>query len=68
MECIDFFYPCAQKKTKLLFYCLPRFFKEIPEALERASSEAKMAFGNGAMFLEKFIEKPRHIEVQIMGM
>jgi len=32
-----------------------------------ASSEAKSAFGNGAMFIEKFIEKPRHIELQIMG-
>jgi pyruvate carboxylase len=34
---------------------------------ERASSEAKAAFGNGAMFIEKFIERPRHIEVQLMG-
>lgn len=25
------------------------------------------AFGNGALFVEKFIEKPRHIEVQILG-
>jgi pyruvate carboxylase len=32
-----------------------------------ASSEAKAAFGNGAMFIEKFIERPRHIEVQILG-
>ena len=32
-----------------------------------ASSEAKAAFGNGAMFIEKFIERPRHIELQILG-
>ncbi|KAK2707158.1 hypothetical protein QYM36_014991 [Artemia franciscana] len=35
--------------------------------LKRASSEAAAAFGNGAMFIEKFIERPRHIEVQILG-
>jgi pyruvate carboxylase len=32
-----------------------------------ASSEAKKAFGNGTIFLEKFIENPRHIEVQLLG-
>lgn len=30
-------------------------------------SEAQSAFGNGAMFIERFIERPRHIEVQILG-
>ncbi|KAK2159376.1 hypothetical protein LSH36_154g08036 [Paralvinella palmiformis] len=40
---------------------------EIPEAFERATSEAQASFGNGALFLEKFIERPRHIEVQILG-
>src|ERR1700761_5753604 len=34
---------------------------------EEASREAAAAFGNGAMFLERFIRKPRHIEVQILG-
>lgn len=37
------------------------------ENFERASSEAAAAFGNGAMFIEKFIERPRHIEVQLLG-
>ena len=37
------------------------------EALEAASSEALKAFGNGAVLIEKFVEKPRHIEVQIFG-
>ena len=35
--------------------------------LLRAVSEAKAAFGNGTVFLEKYIEDPRHIEVQILG-
>lgn len=37
------------------------------ESFERASSEAKAAFGDGAMFIEKFVERPRHIEVQLLG-
>ena len=41
--------------------------KELEENFERASSEALSAFGNGAMFIERFIEHPRHIEVQILG-
>lgn len=41
--------------------------KEVEEQFERAHSEALAAFGNGALFLEKFIERPRHIEVQIIG-
>lgn len=41
--------------------------KEIKENFYRATSEAESAFGNGALFLEKFIERPRHIEVQILG-
>ncbi|XP_069695212.1 pyruvate carboxylase, mitochondrial-like isoform X1 [Periplaneta americana] len=44
-----------------------RKMEEVEELFQRASSEAKAAFGNGAMFIEKFIERPRHIEVQLMG-
>lgn len=40
---------------------------EVKEAFERASSEALSAFGNGDLFLEKFIQRPRHIEVQVLG-
>ncbi|KRZ74269.1 Pyruvate carboxylase 1 [Trichinella papuae] len=40
---------------------------EVQEAFNRATSEALAAFGNGLMFVEKFIERPRHIEVQILG-
>ena len=35
--------------------------------LEEATAEAAAAFGNGAVFLERFIKRPRHIEVQILG-
>eukprot|EP01137_Pigoraptor_chileana_P007448 Opistho-2@53073 len=44
-----------------------REMKELEENFERATSEAKAAFGNGAMFIEKFVDRPRHIEVQILG-
>lgn len=40
---------------------------ELDESFTRATSEAKSAFGNGEVFIEKYIEKPRHIEVQILG-
>lgn len=41
--------------------------EELEDAFERASREAQAAFGNGAMFVEKFVEDPRHIEVQILA-
>lgn len=41
--------------------------EEIEENFLRATSESLAAFGNGSLFLEKFIERPRHIEVQIIG-
>jgi acetyl-CoA carboxylase, biotin carboxylase subunit len=36
-------------------------------AFETASREAAAAFGNGGCYLEKFIEEPRHIEIQVAG-
>ncbi|XP_032533614.1 LOW QUALITY PROTEIN: pyruvate carboxylase, mitochondrial-like, partial [Chiroxiphia lanceolata] len=41
--------------------------QELEENFSRATSEALAAFGNGELFVEKFIERPRHIEVQILG-
>ncbi|MGA7384689.1 MAG: acetyl/propionyl/methylcrotonyl-CoA carboxylase subunit alpha [Methylocella sp.] len=41
--------------------------KEIAENFARARSEAKSAFGEGRVFIEKFIGDPRHIEVQVLG-
>ncbi len=37
--------------------------EELHDAFERATSEAKSAFGNGSMFIERFVQNPRHIEV-----
>ncbi|KAG1869587.1 hypothetical protein F4604DRAFT_1881457 [Suillus subluteus] len=36
-------------------------------AFERAVSEARSAFGDGTVFIERFLERPRHIEVQILA-
>ncbi|MEO3413813.1 acetyl/propionyl/methylcrotonyl-CoA carboxylase subunit alpha [Roseovarius sp. CAU 1744] len=41
--------------------------KDFSDALESARSEAAKAFGNDAVLIEKFVEKPRHIEVQVFG-
>jgi pyruvate carboxylase len=40
---------------------------ELPSALEQAQREAQLAFGSPEVFLEKFIQRPRHIEVQLLG-
>jgi acetyl/propionyl-CoA carboxylase alpha subunit len=40
---------------------------ELESALEAASREAKAAFGDGRVFLEKYLARPRHIEVQLLG-
>lgn len=40
---------------------------EFDEQMERAVSEAKSAFGDGAVFIEKYVTQPRHIEFQIFG-
>ncbi|SEA11431.1 pyruvate carboxylase [Desulfuromusa kysingii] len=41
--------------------------KELLEGLKSAASEAQAAFGDATIFLEKYIESPKHIEVQILG-
>ena len=40
---------------------------EFVEQMDRAVSEAKSAFGDGSVFIEKYVSKPRHIEFQIVG-
>ena len=40
---------------------------EVVEGFARARSEAKSSFGDERLFIEKFIENPRHIEIQILG-
>ncbi|MEO8478441.1 MAG: acetyl-CoA carboxylase biotin carboxylase subunit [Gemmatimonadota bacterium] len=39
----------------------------LPGALESAASEATKAFGDGAVYLEKFIARPRHVEIQVLA-
>ncbi len=41
--------------------------KDFENLFHMASNEAESAFGNGAVYIEKYIENPRHVEVQIMG-
>jgi acetyl-CoA carboxylase biotin carboxylase subunit len=41
--------------------------EEIEHAWESARQEAKASFGNDGMYMEKFLEEPRHIEIQIAG-
>lgn len=40
---------------------------ETKTGFERASSEAESSFGDGRIFIEKFIEQPRHIEIQVIA-
>jgi acetyl-CoA carboxylase biotin carboxylase subunit len=40
---------------------------EIETAIQTAQSEAKAAFGNGDVYMEKYLGKPRHIEIQVLG-
>ena len=41
--------------------------KELEQAFERCASEAKAAFGDDALYVEQFLSRARHIEVQIVG-
>ncbi|KAI1613648.1 pyruvate carboxylase [Exophiala viscosa] len=41
--------------------------ESLKDNFERATSEAKSAFGNGTVFVERFLDKPKHIEVQLLG-
>src|SRR5699024_1313137 len=39
----------------------------LKDSYERAKSEAEKSFGNSDVYLEKYIDRPKHIEVQILG-
>jgi acetyl-CoA carboxylase biotin carboxylase subunit len=44
-----------------------RSAEELPKLLKTATREAEAAFGVGGVYLEKYVESPRHIEVQVLG-
>ncbi len=41
--------------------------RELEQAIKRARSEARASFGDDSVYLEKFVNEPRHIEIQILG-
>jgi acetyl-CoA carboxylase, biotin carboxylase subunit len=41
--------------------------EDFEEQVKRASSEAQSAFGDGSVFIEKYISSPKHIEIQVLG-
>ncbi len=41
--------------------------EDLPAALAQARREATAAFGNGALYIERLVERPRHVEVQVFG-
>jgi len=46
---------------------LVRSAAEITEAFSRTQREAEAGFGDGSLYVEKFLERPRHIEIQVAG-
>ncbi len=46
---------------------LVRNDRELPAAFRAATSEAKSSFGDGSVYLEKYVERPRHVEIQVLG-
>ncbi len=41
--------------------------EQMESAFNTATTEAQAAFGNGSVYMEKYIEEPRHIEIQVIG-
>jgi acetyl-CoA carboxylase biotin carboxylase subunit len=41
--------------------------EQFPQLFNLAQNEALAAFGNGAVYVEKYLEHPRHVEIQVMG-
>ncbi|MGO4920285.1 acetyl-CoA carboxylase biotin carboxylase subunit [Maribacter spongiicola] len=41
--------------------------KDLPEQMDRAISEALASFGDGSVFIEKYVGSPRHIEIQVLA-
>jgi acetyl-CoA carboxylase biotin carboxylase subunit len=41
--------------------------EELPNSIKMAQIESEAAFGNGEVYMEKFLDKPRHIEIQVLA-
>lgn len=41
--------------------------EEVPKAFEAARREALAAFGDGSVYLERYLDRPRHVEIQVLG-
>ena len=71
------FYQTLSKKASLMIKAvaggggrgmrLVKTHEHLKDSLERATSEAKSSFGSGSLFIEEYLSKRRHIEVQIIG-
>jgi len=46
---------------------IARTLDEVPEGFNRARSEAAASFGDDRVFIERFVERPRHIEIQVLA-
>lgn len=44
-----------------------RDYDELPDVIETTQRESKSYFGDGTVYVEKYVEQPRHIEIQVMG-
>jgi acetyl-CoA carboxylase biotin carboxylase subunit len=44
-----------------------RRMEELDEAIERATREAEAAFGQGDLYIERLLERPRHVEIQVLA-
>ncbi len=57
--------PIKDRSNACLFYDFRKYFHFFREGFRFSSQEAKSSFGDDRLLLEKFIEQPRHIEVQV---
>ncbi len=44
-----------------------RAAEEVPGAIQRARREAQAAFGDGTLYVERLVDRPRHVEIQVFG-
>src|SRR3712207_8093757 len=55
------------RSTLFPYTTLFRSLEEIPELFDSAVREAVSAFGRGECFVERFLDKPRHVEAQVLA-